>query len=73
MLTMNFANGVRPVPQEIMVKKFEEKLPTPRLAAMIKPTFQALLVIARADNRCAQLSAEHDDLHPARHHPWLPS
>ena len=42
----NFGNGVRPVPQELLVKKFEEKLSTPRLAAMNKPCFQALV-----DNR----------------------
>ena len=38
----NFSNGVRPTPQELIVKKFEEKRHTPRLTSMNKPVFQAL-------------------------------
>ena len=38
----NFSNGVRPTPQELIVKKFEEKKHTPRLSSMNKPVFQTL-------------------------------
>ena len=41
-LVFNFSNSVRPVPQELLVKKFEEKLLSSRLATMNKPCFQAL-------------------------------
>ena len=38
----NFSNGIRPTTQELIVKKFDEKRHTPRLAAMNKPVFQTL-------------------------------
>lgn len=52
----NFSNGVRPTPQELIVKKFEEKKHTPRLSSMNKPVFQTL-----ADHRSKQLEDHNAD------------
>ncbi|OEH75857.1 u5 small nuclear ribonucleoprotein helicase isoform 1 [Cyclospora cayetanensis] len=64
----SFRPAVRPVPCTVHIAGFAQKAFCPRMAAMNKPTFDAILTHALADSRSASLSTERQGIYSTHMH-----